>query len=277
MRNSNEKLSKDNQLSFYLASYNIIVSCYTNDHASSRSFDEPNTIEADKKWEKKWGKDYDECKDTKIDNWYGPDGKPFESKFEETNERIEPDFFTKLFNPNINDLNDDDWLLNTKLMGDKRHVKIDGYTGNEGNTKSTTYSRYILAVWPKKYDYRFLSKINIKYTLNKLHELLDSGCDEKIFKNKFFDVIQVFVNLGFSGCQEETFEKIASIFKQCKTSELFKYLLKNFKSEFPEPQLSNLILHYGWNDLQESLMVYLKPNARMYEFNLALIKVNNSF
>lgn len=81
-------------------------------------------------------------------------------------------------------MQEDDW-------GKHINEEFDGYLGNEGVNKTTTYSKYVLVVWPKSFELEILAKIDINCTIESFHKsiVVDSVGDESVI-NKFRSVLE---------------------------------------------------------------------------------------
>ena len=94
--------------------------------------------------------EYGYQKHKSLTNWYDFDGNPmFENR-----DNLSVDFFWKIFdltNGNANKINS--WMFEDRQ---------EEYTGNEGNSATTTYNKYLLAFWSKRSKFSVMARVSIK-------------------------------------------------------------------------------------------------------------------
>ncbi len=284
MRTANDKLPSDKKICFHLAEAKLVVSGYTNDFVPSGSFDEPNTIQSDQKWVKKWRGVWENersvCKETLIGVWYNSDGNSLnEFKYSLLKEHeiksTDFGFFTKLFNPSLND-NDEKWFLNSKLWYGNRHNYIEGYTGNEGNTKFTTYKKYTLVIWQNKCEFSFLSKISYTYAAKMLHKSLMQNTNELELKKNFYILMEAMQNTNSNINDKTSLELIANLLVRFNDPEQFKRFWKKLIIYFPKILVAKLIIHFNATFFKDAFIERLYTSSFIeteIENNCCLIQV----
>ena len=269
LRTANDKLPSDKKISFHLAEAKLVLSGYTNDFVPSGSFDEPNTIQSDQKWAKKWRGFWEDersvCKETLIGIWYDSDGNSLnEAKFSYLKEHeiksTDFDFFTKLFNPSLNEI-EEEWYLNSKLWNGNRHNYIEGYTGNEGNSKFTTYKKYALVIWQNKCEFSFLSKISYTYATKLLHKSLVKNTNELELKKKFDILMEAMQNTNLNINDKTALELITDLLERFNDPEQFKRLWKKLIIYFPKRLVAKLIIHFNATFFKDAFIERLSSSS----------------
>ena len=158
-----------------------------------------------------------------LRNWYDSNGTPvFNSS------RFDLNLFTKIFDMSRNYTNpvslmqEDDW-------GKYINEEFDGYLGNEGVNKTTTYSKYVLVVWPKSFELDILAKIDINCAIESFHKsiVVDSVGDD----NKFRSVLEKidFLNDRRNLLSGDSINKILEILLKINYVELAQLFLFKIK------------------------------------------------
>ena len=267
LRYANEKLPSEKQFGFYFGNTNLFIKALCNNQVPLFSFYEANTKENDKNWIKKWGKDYDVLVETSIDNLCRDDGSPFISS-KEVLKKTGLEFFTRIFNPSLADMKHD-WYLDQYSWGDKRYISVSGF-GFQSKTKTTTYSKDCLIIWPKKYEFKYLANISVVYAIQLLHGSLEKK--EIELKMMLKCIVEELITDKYDSLEEATCEKIFDIFYKIRDKELINKFLLGFNKNVPVKFLARIIEVFGWDHLIVPLSKILEPSAVKDVYNCDLIK-----
>ena len=168
---ANELLAPEKRLKMYMCHASLVIERYdVSGYYNARGYIDPKYKHY--KWE-------ESERDYKITEWYDSDGKPvFNSS------RFDLNLFTKIFEISSN-YTDSVSLMQEDEWGKHINEQFDGYLGNEGVNKTTTYSKYVLVVWPKSFELDILAKIDINCTIESFHKsiVVDSVGDESVINN----------------------------------------------------------------------------------------------
>jgi hypothetical protein len=124
-------------------------------------------------------------RDYKIAEWYDLNGKPVfnSSHFELL------DFFTKIFDMTTGCQPVD--LKNESEWGKYTHQEIGGYLGNESVTNKTTYSKYVLVFWPKRFEYEILINLDVNLVVDSVYKsIVNNSLVDPIVMEQFKAVLK---------------------------------------------------------------------------------------
>lgn len=187
--------------------------------------------------------DYDDVNSTRksrhIGKWYDLEGKPFlvKSHFRELDVPFK--FFSRIININTDLLNGDDIKKWNFADADIE------YTGNEGSTQTTRYHRYLLTFWPKKQEFKIITRISRGFATNILRDSLDKITTKraefieniKFLLNKLNDS---FIKWHPGGSVNEKICEMLEILKEKELYKLFLEKLSEKKAEFTLDTIYNL-------------------------------------
>ena len=163
-------------------------------------------------------------------------------------------------------------MENPRLWGDTREVEIESWTGNAGPNKTTKYSKYILAFWPKKFEFEVFVKINKNYASEILNKFIGTNFHDQIAQDNFKNVISKFINMS-----EEVLLSVDVIEKIYNMLDMIKdiHLLMNFtsKMKLQNKHIIRLIFVYHWDLVKDCLKLSLYPSFENISKNCDLIKV----
>ena len=177
LRAASMRLSNDNQLCFCIVKANLKIEQTGPDDYESSSSRKQNfwgnrsyykdsakaklTAVEEEEYETDDDEGNSKCKT--IDNWYDLDGKPIlDDRFQ-----VSVDFFSKIFD--ISNESEED-KINSWMLVDH---DVD-YTGNAGTTITTKYDKYLLAFWPKKLQFKIMSKFSTDKAIDSLQDETNS-------------------------------------------------------------------------------------------------------
>ncbi len=263
LKNANDRLPMEEKLSFYIAKArndvgfideggNSIENLMMYDYSSC--VDEENC---------EWELDDNIDREITIEKWFNMNGV---SCFEE--DAVDFDFFTKIIDPNdkenifIDSENELSW-------GETDDEELGNNNNDYGLSKTSTYYKYLLVFWPKKYDFNVATEFGINYVIDNLYKNLESDFDETNFK---FLVKQLIDSKNYS-IKTESVKKVLFMFEKYNDLELCKRYL-NCLSFVPAKELAKLIFIYSWNDFKNDLVIFSKPSLKSVSLSCDLIKVN---
>jgi len=244
IKNANQRLPTDKQFSFYIANVNLVVEygAMREDVGGEDSYEESNNGSEDSDWE--------ETDATKsIEKWYNFNGVSKKAT-------VEFDYFTKIIIPN--EKKDIFTEMDEKnLWGKTKKIQQEGYSGNEGCSRTTTYNKYLLALWPKKQDSGVFLEMNQTVTINYLYNNLSDALNDKDIIKKLERLVKNLLKPNKGIISEKSLVKLSTVFETITNEEQVKKILQNFT--MPIESLAKLIIVYGWDALSGSLTVILRP------------------
>jgi hypothetical protein len=212
-------------------------------------------------------------RDYKIAEWYDVNGKPvFNSS------QFELDFFTKMFDmANRTSCQPVD-LKNESEWGKYTRQEIGGYLGNESVTNKTTYNKYVLVFWPKRFEYEILIKIDVNFVFDSVYKsiVINSLVDPIVMEQ--FQAVLKFVPPKKTAKKENKWKKEKE--KQPKTlngkaiNEILEILLKLNDIKYLEEFISQhtplitpincrlfvkLIVQFGYESIKHLLNLIVNP------------------
>lgn len=200
-------------------------------------------------------------KEEHIYQWYDVNGNVINSHSE-----VKLNFFTKIFKPssrNSNEVN----LTNLKEWG-KYIRRLEGsYTGNEGNTIITEYSKYLLVVWPKSFDVEFQIKTSsAQKVINNLRdEVFKDKDDSNAELRSRFDALMSYFSRQTNSLDYWTNISLLEMIKRIGKLEHAKIFLEKFRITFDDYEINNIIgiiSHFGIKHLKENLEFVFKNSDK---------------
>lgn len=187
----NTRLPEENHISFHICHANLVVESYDVGIAPRRSErydrDDEDEDEDEDEYEDEY-EDDDDCfeeylweenqRNVEIAEWYDTRGKKVMNSA-----NLEIGDFNEIYNLGGKSDSDiaDEIMDDEKLWGDYEDEDIDGYTGNEGLTKTTTYSKYLLVVWPKSFEFERMLMCDTKGVIESMHKEFVSAASQNEF------------------------------------------------------------------------------------------------
>lgn len=182
--------------------------------------------------------------------------------------------------------------------------EIGGYCGNEGVDKTTVYSRFLLVLWPKNFEFETLLKMDPCCVISLLHQRVIKNQNEienseiKKFEN-FLNYLENYQappapktavdNWRYRATpkkQLNTFlheKEIIEIMQLLARFKNLKYVEQFFSKEKPNltvensAEIARLIACFGYSPLEEILKVLVKPSTKHFKENCQLIHVGFYF
>jgi hypothetical protein len=163
-------------------------------------------------------------------------------------------------------------MTNTRLWGDTREVDIESWTGNAGPNKTTKYSKYILAFWPKQFEFEVFIKINKNYANEILNKSIGTNFHDKIAQDNFKNLINKFINMSEEVVLSvDVIEKIYNMLDMIKDIPLLTSFTSKIKLK--NKHIVRLVFQYDWDAVKESLKLSIYPSFQKISQNCDLIKV----
>lgn len=207
LKSVNDQLGDEEKLSFYLCHSNLVISY--NGYADDEEF------MSDSDWE-------EEKRQTIITEWYNIDGtRVFE------NSCVQLKNLTSILNPShetlYNDLmNDKDWIDYKKKDYDIE------FTGNEGASKQTRYSRYLLLFFTKRFEFELLTCLNCECAITWL-----LANKSTMSRDELTQKVAMIIN------KFKDFRKVKAIYDRKEKAHHHGYHRKSDEHENDQEQLTN--------------------------------------
>jgi hypothetical protein len=204
-----------------------------------------------------------------IDRWYSLNGTTYNWP------EVTLKFFTKIIDPASKSKEPFTHLEEEKDWGKYRHVSVEGWTGNEGCNRTTTYSKYILALWPKKDEFKTFLKIDPNYCVNLLHH----SFDPERFDPKFLEQFKFLVHGHRKRFNEQSIAKVLQILEKLggQCLDMFKEFLETYLIDrsLPVIQIAKCVVSFGWDSVKTSYVKWTNSNISLDGMNTScnLVKV----
>lgn len=269
LTNANSRLDADKQLAFYFCHASLIIDAYdvTGYETESGYIDPRYPYE----WEENERK-------LQITNWYDVNGKAvFNSS------RFKLDHFDKVFNLGANTSDPVD-LKDESAWGKHTLEKLGGWAGNEGVTKTTTYSKYLLVVWPKQFELETILKMDLKLVIESLYELLVNKKQNlnDLKQREFRSVIKALDNDPKKNKKKLTDAHIVAliellvIFNDIELVDKFFSKVNVEMNTFNSSKLADLVHRFGEERVKKHLKQIIKSDVNLLVPNCGFILVINS-
>lgn len=193
-------------------------------------------------------------RELEITEWFDTDGHAvFNSA------QFNLSHFTKIF-----DLADDKVkainLQDENEWGQHVNEELDGYTGNEGVNKTTTYSKYVLVMWPQRIELAVMLRMNPQCAIDsffnsfvKINQPMDQKAREnftaiidhvirgkKIHEDQVIKIYQLLVKFNDASLVEKFLSQVNQTLTLANSSELAT-LINNFGHELLRPSLDSIV------------------------------------
>jgi hypothetical protein len=243
--------------------------------------DEIEYDEGDGPKSKRW----DECNtDPRIKQFFSLGGTPC---FTEYQDDFEFSIFSGVIDPNRNSKDKMD-LENKNFwrLGKDRLVEYQGYTGNEGASRTTLYHRFMLAIFPYEFDeLDFLLMLKLEHGIKKALHLF-KPTSEKCLR----DLRKVVKRIGESrerygldkinDLYEEEINGLLKVLVEVKDLELTRTFIDaiiGMESGFGDiaNNLAKVIVAYKWKNLKPNFYKHMCPSkANNFVDNCIIINVS---
>jgi hypothetical protein len=260
---ANERLPAESRLNFYICNASLFinaqdVSGYEGRYRKGRHYYDSDSEDATAgyyEWEI-----YERV--AQIENWYDQTGACVFQNYQ-----FEFDIFTRLLDPNqpsaIIDLNEED------SWGKYLKQDFEGYSGNAGATRETTYGKYILVCWPKKYEFNVLIKLDLTITIDSLYDQVMStstGVADLHSHSDQFARMLVNFSENKPSLNDHCITRLFQILSKLSNVQL---VLDFLKIQKPQLTLENsgdfikLVAQFGFEKLKDYLISMLKMPAKL--------------
>ena len=266
LKNANDLLPADKQMSFYIAHAELVVDSYYADCDSDdegmdgESYDEDYSGHSESEWE-------ESDQNSKIKCWYDLNGNARKWA------SVDTDFFEKIIDPDSESKYPFISLDEEKQWKGERHVSIQNCTRNEGCNRSTQYNKFILSMWPKKFEFDTFLKIDLDYCVELVYERFINFKRDQTLKSDYQKLMSVIARKA--QINDKSIQMMSVLLQKTNCLNFCKIFLKRFSQSFSNDQLTKLIFKYGWKELKDSISQSLiRTNRNRLTKNCDLVTVN---
>lgn len=277
MSKANERLSPaDHRLAFYLCHANLIIDAYdVTGYENESGFIHPLYPY---EWEENERK-------IKITEWYDQNGQiVFNSS------RFKLELFNKVFNlggsAGANGVVSSDPvdLKDEKAWGKYTSSELGGWAGNEGVTKTTKYSKYLLVMWPQRFELETVIKMDVKFAIESLYESLVNK-KQAVNEQKLREFASIMQSASENKEKKLSEGHMAALIELMSIVGEFDHVITFFSkmdpkmNQFTAAKFADLVARFG----DDRIKKYLKPIVKSTDENFipncyfVLVSSPNSF
>lgn len=255
--NANAELPDEDRFEFNIAHARLKVSSYD---VSGYEGDNPKYYE----WE-------EDERSSEIRQWYDASGKEMANL---NRDCINYDMFSYVIDVKRMRVLGDEELSDESTFGRKDlKESIGGWVGNEGLTKTSLYSKYILVLIPKKSLFEMYLNSSLTFAVRDLRKSFSS-----LSKKSAMERLRMVVEkMGEEGNGSDGFVvNMLDVFEKAKDLPLFKQFLGNIKclSDGILSKLAMVLVGFGWQKVESSFAHLISAtNEKKLSLSCKFVKV----
>lgn len=240
LRNASSCLPTDEKLCFYVAHICLVVDCYD----VGGNYYSKKSRYVHYEWE-------ENERDNSIKEWYDVHGNSVFDNSYSLKSQIGLKAFTQIIDPSHKrNLSEDEFRNEDLYIKNDKDEDIEGYTGNESATKTTTYHNYILVFHTVRDEFDFYMKIDHGAAAYALANSFDTMPEKRALENldKLFKVSKSF--------SAKTMAPMLKIMEKIKNLQMTRNFIAKMSidSENVVKSVANAIVAFGWENIDDCLV-----------------------